>query len=199
MTNNIMLVGVGGQGTILASKILTEGLMSGGYDIKMSEIHGMSQRGGSVTSHVRYGKKIYSSVIEKGGADILVAFEQVEAMRYLPYVKKGGMIIVNDYSIESVTTIIGQEKYPREVISELRDKVGVVSIKASDIAKALGNNKVMNMVLLGSLVNLMSLEDIDWHRIIDENIHEKFTAINKIAFDSGKNNMVKDHKTSSVS
>lgn len=186
MTKNIMLVGVGGQGTILASKLLTLGLMEAGYDVKMSEIHGMSQRGGSVSTHVRYGDKVNSSVIEKGGADILVSFEKVEAMRAISYLKKGGKVVVNDFEMESVTTITGAEKYPERIIEELREKAeNLVSIDAGKLAEELGNIKIMNVILLGALVKSMELNDIDWNTIIEENVKPKFVELNKKAFSLG--------------
>lgn len=185
MTKSIMLVGVGGQGTILASKLLTIGLMGAGYDVKMSEIHGMSQRGGSVSSQVRYGEEVHSSVIEKAGADILVAFEKVEAMRAIPYLKKGGKIVVNNFEMESVATIIGEQVYPDGVIEELEKKADVMSIKAGQLAEELGNTKVMNIILLGALVKSMELNEIDWNSIIEENIKPKFVELNKKAFQIG--------------
>ena len=185
MTKSIILVGVGGQGTILASKLLTIGLMEAGYDVKMSEIHGMSQRGGSVSSQVRYGDKVYSAVIEKAGADILVAFEKVEAMRAIHYLKKGGKIVVNNFELESVTTIIGEQEYPTGIIEELKDKVDVLSINAGTMAQELGNSKVMNVILLGALVKTMNLDNIDWNRIIEENVKSKFVDINKKALALG--------------
>ncbi|WDV46797.1 indolepyruvate oxidoreductase subunit beta [Clostridiaceae bacterium M8S5] len=187
MTKSIMLVGVGGQGTILASKLLTIGLMSEGYDVKMSEIHGMSQRGGSVSSQVRYGEKVHSSVIERGGADILVAFEKVEAMRFLGHLKKGGKVVVNNFEMESVTTIIGLQDYPTGIIEELKEKVDVLSVNAGELAEELGNTKVMNVILLGTLVKSMKLENIDWDKIIEENVKPKFVELNKKAFRVGLN------------
>lgn len=185
MTKSIMLVGVGGQGTITASKLLTLGLMEAGYDVKMSEIHGMSQRGGSVSSQVRYGEKVHSPVIEDGGADILVAFEKVEAMRYISKLKADGKIIVNDYKMDSVMTIIGAQEYPTGVIEDLKNKVDVITIKAADLAKELGNTKVMNIILLGVLVKSMDLDNIDWELIIESNIKPKFVEINKKALKIG--------------
>ncbi len=123
MTKSILLVGVGGQGTILASKILTTGLMEAGYDVKMSEIHGMSQRGGSVSSQVRYGEKVYSPVIEKGAADIVVAFEKMEALRSLDHLKEGGTLVVNNEEIPSQSVVIGDEEYPTDVLEEIQ-KIG---------------------------------------------------------------------------
>ena len=185
MTKSIMLVGVGGQGTILASKLLTTGLMNAGYDVKMSEIHGMSQRGGSVSSQVRYGKKVYSPVIEIGGADILVSFEKMEALRWLEYLKPEGKIVVNNYRIDSIPVLTGKVIYKEKEIEDELNRLNATIINAADKAKELGNSKVMNIILLGALVKSMSLEDIDWESIIRENIKEKFVDINLQAFKKG--------------
>ena len=171
MTKSIMLVGVGGQGTILASKLLTTGLMNAGYDVKMSEIHGMSQRGGSVSSQVRYGEKVYSPVIEIGGADILVSFEKME--------------VLNNYRIDSIPVLTGKAIYKEKEIEDELNRLNATIINAADKAKELGNSKVMNIILLGALVKSMSLEDIDWESIIRENIKEKFVDINLQAFKKG--------------
>ena len=185
MTKSILLVGVGGQGTILASKLLTTGLMNAGYDVKMSEIHGMSQRGGSVSSQVRYGEKVYSPVIEIGGADILVSFEKMEALRWLEYLKPEGKIVVNNYRIDSIPVLTGKAIYKEKEIEDELNRLNATIINAADKAKELGNAKVMNIILLGALVKSMSLEDIDWESIIRENIKEKFVDINLQAFKKG--------------
>jgi len=185
MTKSILLVGVGGQGTILASKLLTTGLMDAGYDVKMSEIHGMSQRGGSVSSQVRYGEKVYSPVIEIGSADILVSFEKMEALRWLEYLKPQGKIIVNNYRIDSIPVLIGKATYKEKEIENELKRLNATIINAADKAKEIGNSKVMNIILLGALVKSMSLEYIDWETIIRENIKEKFININLEAFKIG--------------
>ena len=187
MTNSILLVGVGGQGTILASKLLTIGLMEAGYDVKMSEIHGMSQRGGSVSSQVRYGDKVYSPVIETGGADILVSFEKMEALRWLKYLKQGGKVIVNDYKINSMPIITGKANYLEDEINEELKRVGARLVDASNDAIKLGNPKTMNIILLGSLVKSMNLENIDWNKIISDNVKKEFIDINIKAFEVGMN------------
>ena len=167
MTKSIMLVGVGGQGTILASKLLTIGLMQEGYDVKMSEIHGMSQRGGSVSSQIRYSKdKVYSPVIEIGGADMIVSFEKVEALRYLKYLKEGGTIVANNYKLESVATTTGKAEYKVEEVDEKLKELHAKVINAADKAVELGNEKVMNIILLGTVIKGMHLEEIDWEQII---------------------------------
>ncbi|KKY01748.1 MULTISPECIES: indolepyruvate oxidoreductase subunit beta [Paraclostridium] len=187
MTKSVLLVGVGGQGTILASKLLTIGLMESGYDVRMSEIHGMSQRGGSVSSQVRYGDKVYSPVIEKGGADILVSFEKMEALRWLEYLKDNGKIIVNDYQINSMPILNGKAEYKGNEISEELLRVGAKLINASKSAIELGNPKTMNIILLGSLVKSMNLEHIDWNQIISDNVKKEFVDINIEAFKVGMN------------
>ncbi|MBS6509181.1 MAG: indolepyruvate oxidoreductase subunit beta [Paraclostridium bifermentans] len=187
MTKSVLLVGVGGQGTILASKLLTIGLMESGYDVRMSEIHGMSQRGGSVSSQVRYGDKVYSPVIEKGGADILVSFEKMEALRWLDYLRDNGKIIVNDYQINSMPILNGKAEYKGNEISEELLRVGAKLINASKSAIELGNPKTMNIILLGSLVKSMNLEHIDWNQIISDNVKKEFVDINIEAFKVGMN------------
>lgn len=186
MTKSIMLVGVGGQGTILASKLLTIGLMEAGYDVKMSEIHGMSQRGGSVSSQVRYSKdQVYSPVIEIGGADMIVSFEKVEALRYLEYLKEGGTIVANNYKMESVATITGKAEYKVEEVDKKLKELNAKVINAADKATELGNAKVMNIILLGTVIKGMHLEDIDWEQIIRDNVKEKFIDINIRALHEG--------------
>lgn len=186
MTKSIMLVGVGGQGTILASKLLTIGLMEAGYDVKMSEIHGMSQRGGSVSSQVRYGEdEVYSPVIEIGGADMIVSFEKMEALRYLKYLKSEGRIVVNNYKLESISSLVGKYEYKEDKIDAelLRLKASVID--AGEKAEELGNVKVMNVILLGALVKSMKLDYIDWEDIIRKNVKEKFIEINIVALNEG--------------
>ena len=183
---NILLVGVGGQGTILASKILTSGLMEAGYDVKMSEIHGMSQRGGSVSTQVRYGDKVLSPIVGMGSADVIVAFETMEALRWLPYLKKGGSNVVNDFVINPAPVNQGQAEYPEGIIEDLAAKVKVVSLKAGDMAAELGNPKAMNVVLLGALVKAIgTLDDVDWMKHIEKNVKPKFVELNKKAFQAG--------------
>ncbi|WP_195236865.1 indolepyruvate oxidoreductase subunit beta [Romboutsia sp. 1001285H_161024_C4] len=185
MTKSILLVGVGGQGTILASKLLTTGLMEAGYDVKMSEIHGMSQRGGSVSSQVRYGSEVYSPVIEIGGADILVSFEKMEALRWLEYLKPGGKIIYNNYRMDSMPILTGKAEYKEEEIEKELDRLNGSLLNAAEKALEIGNAKVMNIILLGALVKSMNLEDINWEQIIKDNVKEKFIDINIKAFNEG--------------
>lgn len=185
-TKNILLIGVGGQGTILTSKILSKGFVENGYDVKMAEIHGMSQRGGSVTTQIRYGDKVYSPVIEKGTADIIVAFEKSEALRWLEYLKEDGILVVNDFEIHPVTVAIGVAVYPDGILEEYKAKVGDLHvIKAHDIAYELGNTKCMNIVLLGALVKMFELDNIDWKSIIKDTVPDKFVELNIKAFEAG--------------
>ncbi len=185
---NILLIGVGGQGTILTSKILTKGFVENGYDVKMAEIHGMSQRGGSVTTQIRYGEKVYSPVIEKGTADIIISFEKSEALRWLQYLKEDGILVVNDYEIHPVTVAIGMAEYPDGIIEEYKSKVKNVHIvEAHKIAEELGNTKCMNIVLLGSLVKMFKLESIDWKTLIKDSLPAKVVDLNIKAFEKGYN------------
>ncbi len=185
-TKSVLLVGVGGQGTILASKILSAGLVEAGYDVKMSEIHGMAQRGGSVSTQVRYGDEVFSPIIGRGEADVLVSFEAMEALRWLEYLKPDGKVVVNDYMIPSAPILMGKEDYPEGVIDIIKSRANTSVINAAEIAEELGNMKVMNIVLLGALVEAMDLSDIDWEKAIKDNVKEKFVGINLKAFQRGK-------------
>lgn len=186
MTKNILLVGVGGQGTILASKLLTTGLLEEGYDVRMSEIHGMSQRGGNVSSHVRYGDKVESPVIELGSADVIVAFEKMEAIRALEYLRPDGLVVVNNIEIESMPILSGKFDYPQNIIETLESKVRTIVVDASEKAEELGNSKVMNIILLGTIIKSMQLEHINWDKIIRENVKAAFVDINLKALEIGK-------------
>jgi indolepyruvate ferredoxin oxidoreductase beta subunit len=190
-TKSILLVGVGGQGTILASKLLTLGLLEAGYDVKMSEIHGMSQRGGSVSSQVRYGTDVQSPVIEKGGADILVAFERMEALRWLDHVKPEGQVVVCDTAIESMPMKVGKAVYSKEIIQELKSRIKTRVIPAVELAKELGNERVMNVILLGALVRSMGLESIDWNQLIADQVKPKFVELNHQAIQIGMDQVSK--------
>ncbi len=185
MTKSVLLVGIGGQGTILVSKLLTTGLMKAGYDVKMSEIHGMSQRGGSVSTHVRYGENVYSPVIEEGEADLLISFEKMEAIRWLKFLKPEGSLIVNNYKINPLPVLIGKDIYPEKEIDEELKILSATVINAYDKANEIGNIRVMNVILLGTVVKMMSLEDIDWEEIIRNNVKAKFIDVNIKAFNEG--------------
>ena len=186
-TRNILLVGVGGQGTILVSKILSTGLMEAGYDVKMSEIHGMAQRGGSVSTQVRYGSEVFSPIIGIGEADILVSFETMETLRWLEFLKPDGVVVINDYKIPSATILMGKADYPEGIIELIGSKAETKVINAGEIAEKLGNAKVMNVVLLGALIKSMNLTDIDWEEIIKGQVKEQFSEINIKAFNEGMN------------
>lgn len=188
MLKTILLVGVGGQGTILVSKILSEGLMMLGYDVKMSEIHGMSQRGGSVTTQIKYGEKVYSPIVVEGEADLIIAFEKVEALRALPFLKNGGQMILDDHEIYPMPVLTGAATYPHEAVAEMKKVVGKLSVvQAFDLAAKLGNSKAQNIVLLGALVKAMGLEAVDWKKIIADYVPKKAVEMNMAAYDAGYN------------
>lgn len=182
---SILLVGVGGQGTILASKILTQGLIENGYDVKMSEVHGMSQRSGSVSTQVRFGAKVYSPIIGEGTADILVSFEEMEAARYAHFLKKDGKAVINTYRIPSMPILTGTRDYPDDIIGMLRQRVSTMALDATGIAEKVGNPKSANVVLLGALVKAMGLTDIDWDPIIAKTVKPAFIDVNRKAFAAG--------------
>lgn len=169
----------------MASKILSQALLDAGFDVKMSEVHGMAQRGGSVTTQIRYGDKVYSPIIGKGEADIVVSFEKMEAIRWIEYLKKGGKIVVNDYEIPSAPILMGNVAYPDGILEELQEKADAIVLDATNIARELGNIKTMNVVLLGALVKAMGLEDLNWDKAIKENVKENLVDINVIAFTKG--------------
>lgn len=182
---SVLLVGVGGQGTILASKILTMGLIENGYDVKVSEVHGMSQRGGSVSTQVRFGQKVDAPIIGEGTADILVSFEEMEAARYAKYLKEDGKIVVNTYRIPSMPILSGAKEYPENIVEEMKKKVPVMTLDATQIASDIGNPKSANVVLLGALVKALGLMDIDWKAIVAKVVKPKFIDVNLKAFDAG--------------
>ena len=184
-TKSVLLVGVGGQGTILASKILTAGLIAAGYDVKMSEVHGMSQRGGSVSTQVRYGTKVYSPIIGRGQADILVAFETMEAIRYLPDLKPGGKVVVNDYQMPSLPILSGEREYPDNILEELRDKADTLVLDAAAIARDNDNPKGMNVVLLGALIHSLGLQNIEWATALRACVKSRFVEVNLRCLDAG--------------
>ncbi|MDK2958482.1 MAG: indolepyruvate ferredoxin oxidoreductase, beta subunit [Synergistaceae bacterium] len=187
-TRNVLLVGVGGQGTILAGRVLAEGLLSFGYDVKMSEIHGMAQRGGSVSTHVRYGTKVYSPVICRGEADVVAAFEKMEALRRLPYLSPGGRLIVNNHEIFPMPVILGEAEYPREIEKTLSAVApGTFVVEATKTAEDLGNTKVMNMVLLGAVVKSLGLDGMDWSGTFRACVPPSTVEVNERAFAAGMN------------
>lgn len=184
---NIMIVGVGGQGSLLASKILGKLLGDEGYDVKVSEVHGMSQRGGSVVTYVRAGEKVYSPIIDKGEADFIVSFEKLEAARYASFLKKDGKIIVNSQQIEPMPVITGAAEYPEDVLEQLQQNgVAVDCIDALSPAKAAGSPKAVNIVLLGRLSKLLSIPEEKWISTIEQLVAPKFVEMNKKAFALGR-------------
>ena len=186
MTKSIILVGVGGQGTITTSSILAKGLIEEGFDVKMSEIHGMSQRGGTVVTQIKYGDKVYSPIIGEGEADLIVSFEKAEAARALPYLKKGGTIVTDDRQIFPMTVLTGAAVYPEDAITSLKQIVpNVIVVQAAKTAQELGNVKAQNIVLLGALVKQLGLTGIDWKAIIAKSVPERLIELNLQAFDAG--------------
>lgn len=181
----VLLVGVGGQGTILVSKILTTGLMKAGFDVKMSEVHGMSQRGGSVSTQVHWGDKVYAPVIGDGAADFIVAFEKMEAVRYSNFLKQDGSAVINDYEMVSSSIAAGLAEYPSGCIEAMQDKFKCFVLNAGEVAINLGNAKCMNVVLFGAMVKALNIEDIDWKSVICEIVPEKFQELNLKAFKAG--------------
>ncbi|HZK26567.1 MAG TPA: indolepyruvate oxidoreductase subunit beta [Thermoclostridium sp.] len=183
---SIMIAGVGGQGTLLTSRVLGAAAIKAGYDVKMSEVHGMAQRGGSVITYVKLGDKVNSPVIEKGEADILLCFEKLEALRYLDYIKKDGIVIVNDQKIDPMPVIIGKQKYPEDITTKLSSNYSnVYIIDALEVAANLGNIKVLNIVMVGFLAKSTNIKKENWYEAIRETVKEKFIDINIKAFDEG--------------
>ncbi len=187
-TKNIMIVGVGGQGSLLASKLLGHLLMSQGYDVKVSEVHGMSQRGGSVVTYVRYGEKVYSPVIDKGEADYIVSFELLEAARWLPFLKKDGQIVTNTQQIDPMPVITGVAEYPEDLVNKLKATGAKVdALDCLSLAEEAGSSKAVNIVLLGRLSHYFDLPEEAWMKSLEANVPAKFLDMNKKAFDLGKN------------
>lgn len=186
-TVKIMIVGVGGQGTLLASRILGNCVLGEGYDVKVSEVHGMSQRGGSVVTYLKYGEKVYSPIIGKGEADVILAFEQLEALRALPYLKKGGKMIVNTQKIDPMPVITGAASYPDGIIDTLKENADIVAVDAMSLANAAGNIKAVNVVLIGILAKSSDIPYEKWVETIKSTVPEKFLEVNLKAFDEGYN------------
>ena len=183
---NVLLVGVGGQGTILASKILTHVALAQGHEVKMSEIHGMAQRGGSVVTQVRMGEGVYSPVIEPGEADFVVAFEQLEAYRWAHFLKKDGTLIVNTQKIVPLTVLIGAANYPESILVDLKDRVErFIELDGLKLASEAGNAKATNVVLMGVLSKYMGFPEEAWQNALEARIPAKLLELNKKAFASG--------------
>ena len=187
-TKSVMIVGVGGQGSLLASRLLGNVLLAQGFDVKVSEVHGMSQRGGSVVTYVKYGEKVYSPVIEKGEADVIISFEQLEAARWVSYLKKGGHLIVSTQKLDPMPVIIGAAKYPENIMDKLKDLgVDVIAVDALSLAEEAGSSKASNVVLMGVLSTKMNFDDSLWQNALLQCVPAKFLELNKKAFELGKN------------
>lgn len=185
-TVNIMIVGVGGQGSLLASKMLGHLLVNAGYDVKVSEVHGMSQRGGSVVTYVKYGSKVASPIVALGEADLILSFEQLEAARWLPYLKKGGTIITNTQKMDPMPVVMGAAEYPHDILDAIRAKgVNLVAVDALSMAVEAGSAKAVNVALIGVMARNMDLEKQVWKDTIAATVPAKFLELNEKAFELG--------------
>ncbi|MBQ3088483.1 MAG: indolepyruvate oxidoreductase subunit beta [Clostridia bacterium] len=186
-TKNVMIVGVGGQGSLLASKLLGKLLLTKGYDIKVSEVHGMSQRGGSVVTYVRFGDKVYSPIIDKGEADFIVSFEMLEAARYTEFLRPDGKIIANTQQINPMPVITGAVEYPAELEKKIKDAgIDLVAVDALSLAEQAGSSKAVNIVLMGILSKYFDFTEDEWNKAIESSVPEKFLELNKKAFALGR-------------
>ena len=187
MTKNIMIVGVGGQGSLLASKLLGHLLLTEGYDVKVSEVHGMSQRGGSVVTYVRFGEKVYSPVIDKGQADFIVSFEKLEAARYVEYLRESGRIVVNTQEIDPMPVITGAAQYPENLVEKMENLgISVDALDCLSLAEQAGSSKAVNIVLMGRLSKYFDIPVEKWQQAIEECVPEKFLELNRKAFLLGR-------------
>ena len=185
-TTSIMIVGVGGQGTLLASKVLGQALVSLDYDVKVSEVHGMSQRGGSVVTYVRYGSEVHSPIVDLGEADYMLAFEPLEAARYLPWLKNTGVIITTTRETMPMPVITGAATYPENIVEKLSQRASVISLDAMKLALEAGNPKAVNMVLMGVLASRMDLPEETWQAALEKQVPPKFLELNRRAFALGR-------------
>ena len=186
MTKSVMIVGVGGQGSLLASKLLGRVLTGENYDVKVSEVHGMSQRGGSVVTYVKFGEKVYSPIIDFGEADYIVSFEKLEAARYAPYLKKGGRIVVNTQEIDPMPVITGKMTYPSDVLDQLSAQgITVEALDALTLAEQAGSSKAVNIVLMGHLARTFGIPKEKWLDAIEALVKPQFAALNRAAFALG--------------
>ncbi|MGN0605492.1 MAG: indolepyruvate oxidoreductase subunit beta [Oscillospiraceae bacterium] len=187
MTKSVMIVGVGGQGSLLASRILGNVLLSQGFDVKVSEVHGMSQRGGSVVTYVKYGEKVNSPVIEKGEADAVISFEQLEAARWVSYLKKGGHLITSLQTIDPMPVITGTASYPDDITGKLSAMgIDVTAVDALKLAEQAGTSKASNVVLMGVLSVKIGFDREVWEKALEECVPAKFLELNKKAFELGR-------------
>lgn len=185
-TRSVLLAGVGGQGAILAAKVLVDGLTHAGFDVKMSEVHGMSQRGGSVTTQVRYGARVYSPLVGLGGVDVLVAFEKMEAVRYANFLKPDGVAVINDFEMPSAAIAAGLAEYPQGCIEAMQKRFTCHVLDAASIAGELGAPRCMNIVLFGAMTKALRLGDIDWDAAIRRTVPEKYVELNLAAYRAGR-------------
>ncbi|MBQ9291373.1 MAG: indolepyruvate oxidoreductase subunit beta [Clostridia bacterium] len=183
---NIMIVGVGGQGSLLASKLLGHLLLNKGFDVKVSEVHGMSQRGGSVVTYVRFGKKVYSPIIDQGEADLIVSFELLEAARWLPYLKEGGQIVTNTQMIDPMPVITGAAQYPEHLEEKIAEKARLDALDCLELARQAGSAKAVNIVLMGRLSRYFDFPEEDWLESIEACVPARFIELNKTAFSLGR-------------
>ena len=185
-TKNIMIVGVGGQGSLLASKLLGKLLLTRGYDVKVSEVHGMSQRGGSVVTYVRYGERVCSPVIDEGEADFIVSFELLEAARWTKFLRPGGKIVTNTQNINPMPVITGAAEYPAELVKKMEEAgIDVDAFDALSLAEKAGSSKAVNLVLMGRLSKYFDFSDAEWMQAIDASVPAKFKEMNERAFALG--------------
>ena len=182
---NIMIVGVGGQGTLLTSRILGNLAIHTGFDVKLSEVHGMAQRGGSVVTFVRYGEQVAEPIVEEGCADVLIAFERLEALRYLHFLKKDGVVIVNDWRIDPITVVTGTAQYPEGILDPLRAARKTVAVKATEKSMEMGAPKAFNVVVLGAAARYVGFEKEDWLKVIEQTVPPKTVEVNRRAFEEG--------------
>ena len=185
MKKNIMIVGVGGQGTLLTSRVIGKAAMEAGLDVKISEVHGMAQRGGSVVTFVRFGDSVSEPVVEEGQADVIIAFERLEALRYAHFLKKDGVLVVNDCRIDPMTVVIGAREYPENILENLKQTHKVYSIDGQSIALLLGNSKVLNSVVLGFAAKFVGFDKELWLDVVSSTVPQKTVDINKKAFLEG--------------
>jgi indolepyruvate ferredoxin oxidoreductase beta subunit len=185
MTKNIMIVGVGGQGTLLTSRIIGKAALAEGLDVKISEVHGMAQRGGSVVTFVRFGNAVSEPVVEEGQADVIIAFERLEALRYAHFLKKDGILVINDCRIDPMTVVIGAKTYPEGIVEKLSETHRVYTINGQQAALELGNSKVLNSVVLGFAAGFIGFDRDTWLDTVAATVPPKTVDINKAAFIKG--------------
>jgi indolepyruvate ferredoxin oxidoreductase, beta subunit len=186
-SGNILFTGVGGQGILLASELTAYAQLAAGYDVKKSEVHGMAQRGGSVVAHLRYGERVYSPLIEPGTADIQVAFEELEAVRYLPYLHRDSAVVVNTQQILPPSVATGRASYPGNILDELRSRhIRVVAVDAFAVAREIGEIRTANVVMVGAMSNFLAVSPGIFLEVIDQQVKKRYREVNKKAFTAGR-------------